>query len=185
MSPADYGLTPARCLNRFARGETSVVISAANSQQAIQAVNHPDVLQNIGVAPVPGVPWFGGANLIIWKEVRMNLDQERAAIELAKYLTTPAAQVRLANANNSIPTRAAALSQLAYPIPAFQNAVERSVQAGRSYPQVRLWVRIMNELVNVFDAITAEVIEKPDDPVEQILQRRLKPLSNRLNMMLS
>jgi len=46
-------------------------------------------------------------------------------------------------------------------------------------------VRIMNEMTNMFDIVTAEVIEKRDEDIEQILLRRLKSLANRLNLMMS
>jgi multiple sugar transport system substrate-binding protein len=185
QSPADCGLSAAETIERFAKGEAAVIMAGANSRQVIQQFNRPEVLENIGVAPLPGVPWVGGSNLVLWKEVRMNMEQERAALDLARFLTTPRAQVKLATAQFSIPARVEALSQLAFAIPAYRAAVEQSVRFGRSYPRVRLWVRIMNELRGVFDLITADVLESPDVEIPQILQRRLKPLANRLNLMLS
>jgi hypothetical protein len=43
----------------------------------------------------------------------------------------------------------------------------------------------MSELRSTFEAVTAEVIEKSEEDVPQILQRRLKPLAHRLSLMLS
>lgn len=184
-APADYGISQSESLNRFARGETSIVISSPGARQGILQQNVREVIENIGVAPLPGVPWLGGSNLVAWRDVRMNLEQERAALELTRFLASPAAQVKLANAQNGMPVRVEALSELSYAIPAFKAAVEQSVQTGRSYPPVRLWVRILNDLRHIFDAITADVIENKDAGVEQIIRKRLKPLEARLNLMLS
>ncbi len=184
-APTDYGFRASTSLDRFSRGETSIAISSAGAQQTIMQHNHPAVIENVGVAPLPGVPWLGGSTLVAWREVRLNLEQERGAVELVKFLVSPAAQVKLANAQNGIPVRVESLPQLTYAIPAFRAAVEQAVRTGRTYPQVRLWVRIMNDLRNVFDLITAEVIENKDTEVEQIIRRRLKPLETRLNLMLS
>ncbi len=185
MNPDDYGLTIQESLERFASGKTAITIAGANSQEIVKKTNQPVVLENIGAASIPGVPWFGGSNLVIWKEVRLNPELERAALDLTRFLTSSEAQIQMANAQYSLPSRVGALSKIDYAVPAYCAAVEESVRKGQSYPPVRLWVRIMNDLRNVFDAITADVIEKPDEEIEQILHHRLKPLSNRLNLMLS
>jgi len=185
MNPSDYGLSASQSLEQFAKGKTAITFAGANSQENIINSNQPEVLENIGAAPVPGVPWFGGSNLVIWKEVRMQLVQEQAAIDLVRFLTAPAAQIKLANAQFSLPSRIGALSEIDYLIPAYRAAVAESIRRGQSYPPVRLWVRIMNELINVFDLVTTDVIEKHDEDIEQILLRRLKPLANRLNLMMS
>lgn len=185
MSPADRDLSATETVSRFANGQAAVTIAGATSQETLLRANRPEVPENTGVAPLPGVPWIGGSNMIIWKEVRMNLEQERSALELAKLLTTPRAQVKLAAAMYSVPARIEALSQLNFAVEAFRAAVEQSVRYGRSYPTVKLWVRIMNELRNVFDITTADVLNNPGEEIEQILQRRLTPIANRLKLMLS
>lgn len=185
QDPADFGLSAPETLARFATGQAAMVIAGAPSQQIIEQYSMPEVLENIGVAALPGVPWIGGANLVIWKEARMNPEQERAALDLARFLTTPAAQVKLAAAQYSIPARVEALAQYDFAIPAFRAAVEQSVRTGQSYPRVKLWVRIMSDLRSALDSITGEVLEKTDEDVQEILQRRLKPLASRLNLMLS
>jgi hypothetical protein len=173
MNPSDYGLSAPQSLEQFASGKTAITFAGVNSQEIISNFNRPEVLENIGAAPVPGVPWFGGSNLVIWKEVRMHPVQERAA------------QIKLANAQYSLPSRVEALPEINYRIPAYRAAVEESVRRGQSYPPVGLWVRILNDMTNVFDIVTADVIGKQDEDIEQILLRRLKPLANRLNLMMS
>ena len=185
MNPSDYGLSAPQSLEQFATGKTAITFAGANSQEIIINFNQPEVLENIGAAPVPGVPWFGGSNLVIWKEVRMHPVQEGAAIDLIRFLIALAAQIKLANAQYFLPSRVGALPEISYGIPAYRAAVEESVRRGQSYPPVRLWVRILNEMTNVFDIITADVIEKHDEDIEQILLRWLKPLANRLNLMMS
>jgi ABC-type glycerol-3-phosphate transport system substrate-binding protein len=185
MNPSDYGLSAPQSLEQFATGKTAITFAGANSQEIIANFNQPEVLKNIGAAPVPGVPWFGGSNLVIWKDVRMDPVQERAAIGLIRFLTAPASQIKLANAQHSLPSRVEALPEISYDIPVYRAAVEESVRRGQSYPPVGLWVRIMNDMTNTFDFVTADVIEKHDEDIEQILLRWLKPLANRLNLMMS
>jgi len=61
---------------------------------------------------------------------------ERAAIDLIRFLTAPTAQIKLANAQPSLPSRVEALAGITYGIPAFRAAVEESVRKGQSYPPV-------------------------------------------------
>lgn len=181
----DCGLSASQTVARFASGEATAVIAGATSQQVILQHNRPEVLENIGVAPLPGVPWIGGSNLVIWKEAQLIPEQERAALDLVRFLTTPAAQIKQTQALYSIPSRVDALTQHNFAIPAFRAAVEQSVRTGRAHPRVKLWVRILSELRFAFDAAAGEVIEHPEEAVEDILLRRLKPLANRLNLMLA
>ncbi len=184
QTPADCGLDVRECLDRFASGSASIVIAGITGQQVVEQVHHAEVLANIGVAPLPGVPWVGGSEMVIWKEARMNPETERAALELTRFLTTPAAQEKIAAAQHTIPARAESLAQHAYSIPAYRTAVEKTVRTGRSYPRVNQWVSTLRLLRSAFDMITAEVIKKPDDDVAEILQRQLNPLVNRVNLML-
>lgn len=85
QSPADYGLNTTENAGLFANGQAAVTIGGPTMQQTILQANLPEVMENVGVVPLPGVPWIGGSNLVLWKEVCMNLEQERAALELVKF----------------------------------------------------------------------------------------------------
>jgi multiple sugar transport system substrate-binding protein len=185
QSPADCGLDFAGSLDRFAAGDAAVTIWGVTAQQELERCHNPQVLENIGVAPMPGVPWIGGSSLVIWKEARLSLERERAALELTRFLTRPAAQVKMAAAQYLVPATVEALAQHTFAVPAFRAAVERSVLTGRAYPRANLWVRILRDLRGVCDAITSEVIERPADDIEDIVRRHLKPLVTRLNLVLA
>ncbi len=180
VSPVDYGLTTWENAARFANGQAAVTIVGPTAQQTILEADLPEVLENTGVAPVPGVPWIGGTSIVIWKEVSMNLEQQQAALDLARFLSTPRAQMKTAAAEYLIPARVDALPQHPFSIEAFRPAVENSLRYGRPYPTVKLWMRVVNELRSAFDKITAEVLENQDEDIEQILRRRLVPLAHGL-----
>lgn len=185
MSPADYGLNTTENAWRFASGQAAVTIAGPTAQETILHANLPVVLENVGVAPVPGVPWIGGTNIVLWKEVCLNPEQEQAALDLVKFLTKAKAQIKTAAAEYLIPARVDALAAYPFAVEAFRPAIEQSITNGRAYPTPGLWMRIVNELRTIFDMITADVLENPDEQIEQILQRRLVPLSNRLGLMLA
>ena len=61
------------------------------------------VIDNLGVAAVPGVPWIGGSDLVVWRDAQMYPDKERAALVLVKYLTSLPVQIKYAIASQYTP----------------------------------------------------------------------------------
>ncbi len=141
----------------------------------------PHVQQNWGIAPLPGAHFMGGSNLVIWQHA----GNERAALELARFLTGSAIQVRCALALAALPTRLAALenSQIAGD-PAL-SIFAAALRSGRSYRSIPLWGlvegRLSSALLRIGRAILAD--EAPD--LRLAIRRQLEPLARRLNLTLA
>ncbi len=185
LSPQDYRLTYNQCLQSFAQGRAAVTLASSAALASIRSANVSQVLDNLGVATMPGVPWIGGSNLVVWREAQMYPDLERAALALGKYLTSPDAQRKYAAASNAIPARSAALSQLAVEPTSLREILAQVLSAGRSYKPVLIWVRMLNDLSRTFDAITAAVLADPDLDIDHALTQHLTPLAQRYDLMLS
>jgi ABC-type glycerol-3-phosphate transport system substrate-binding protein len=185
LDSADQNLTYEKCGIAFASGDAAVTIRGSSAQSILKKWQTPQVTDHLGVAMVPGIPWVGGANLVIWKEAQMQLEAERSAIALVNFLSTTASQVKLAQASGRTPSRVDALEQHHTEYASFKSVIQQSIVNGRSYHPVRHWVRIMSELRNVLDAITSEVISSPTLALKEILDAKLTPLANRFSLMLS
>jgi ABC-type glycerol-3-phosphate transport system substrate-binding protein len=95
LAPSDHGLSYDECVRRVVNGQAAVAVTGVRNwsewkQDATQ-------FAKIGSAPMPGIPWVGGSSLVIWREVQTSIAHERAAVELVKYLTSPAVQVNYVN----------------------------------------------------------------------------------------
>jgi multiple sugar transport system substrate-binding protein len=185
MSPGDSNLTYDECIQRFATGHAAVTIGGSSSRAVIKQWNVPNVLDNLGVATMPGVPWVGGANLIIWKEAQMHPDKEKTAVSLANFLVSSAAQAKCANAQNIIPARIDALSHVQFESPQFSPAIHQSLMNGRAYKPVPLWVRMLNDFRHVCDTITADILANPAGDTYTIITNQFSPLAQRFSLMLS
>lgn len=132
LSPADYNLTYNECVQRFARGEAAVLIANASAPTLIQNERVRQLIDNLGVAAVPGVPWIGGSDLVVWRDAQMYPDKERAALVLIKYLTSLPVQIKYAIASNTLPARTEAVAHMTFEPPAVREVfVQNSfVQAG-------------------------------------------------------
>lgn len=186
----DYGLTQEECYKNFTNGKAAVLVAGNPFQKDLQQVQIPEVLNNLGVVQVPGIPWVAGANIVIWREAQLNPLIDRGAVALAKFLTSKEAQVKYAEDQAAIPSKIEAFEAANFCLPVIKNAVRQSLITGRSYRPVSLWLRIMNELRPALDDITREFLEDtgayPDPAALRMLcAKHLEPLARRIGILLS
>jgi multiple sugar transport system substrate-binding protein len=184
LSPADYNLTYNECIQRFARGKSAVLIAGTSVPTAIQHEQVPSIIDNLGVAAVPGVPWIGGSDLVVWRDAQMYPDKEQAALLLVKYLTSLPVQIKYALAGSVFPARAEAMEHMTFEVPAGREVFAHNFRVGRSYKPVQIWVRMLNAFAPALDAITAEVLADKSNDIEHLLTKHLTPLAERFNLML-
>jgi multiple sugar transport system substrate-binding protein len=170
----------------FEQGEAAATILGAGEVYEIlnTASAAPQVLQNLGVAPVPGVPWIGGDNLVIWKHTRGSVERERAAVQLVSYLTSPAIQAAYAQGQDvQLPTRLDMISTIPASATMLTQAVIQSLQTGRAYSPARLWGRFESQVSSGL-CMTALAVHAGEQP-EKAIQRYLAPLARKLEITLS
>lgn len=185
MARSDHNLPYQECIRRFSVGDAAIIIVGSNSLPEIQRWTVGQVMDNLGVAALPGVPWVGGSNLVIWKETQMYPPKERAALEFVRFLTSSDAQVKLAVADGAIPARPESLSQVNYQPAVTGQVIDASLRRGRSYWPARIWVRLVNELARTFDNLTTDILADTTLTVEQALAKHLVPVAKRFRLMLS
>jgi multiple sugar transport system substrate-binding protein len=184
LAPPDHNLTYTECLQRFAQGHTALTMASTAALPVLRATHvAPEVREQLGSAVLPGVPWIGGSNLVVWREAQMYPGIDRAAVALVKFLTSHAAQLKYALTADAIPARQTALAQLRLEPAALTETFKQSLRVGRCYRPVLIWVRMINDLSRAFDAMTAEVLAQHD--IDEALGKHLTPLAQRYNLMLS
>jgi multiple sugar transport system substrate-binding protein len=190
LASGDYGLTQEECYDRFASGKSAVIVAGTTMLKNLRQIRVPQVLENLGVVQVPGIPWVAGANIVIWKEAQLNPLSERGSIALAKFLTGTEAQVKYAEDQAAVPCRIEAFDATNFDLPVIKTAVRQSLLAGHSYRPIFLWIRIMNELRPALDNITQEFLDNteafPDVfSLRKLCVSHLEPLARRLGVLLS
>jgi multiple sugar transport system substrate-binding protein len=185
LSPADLNLSYGECLDRFARGQAAVTIASSSAPAIIRNTNMPQVMSNFGAAVVPGVPWVGGSNLVIWREAQLSREQERAVLLLVNFLADSATQVRYAYACDVIPARVEALPQVRFEPEVLNEVFQRSLDRGRAYRPAPIWVRMVSDLSRALDAVTADVLGDAMSDIDRSLSKRLGSLAQRFNLMLA
>jgi multiple sugar transport system substrate-binding protein len=186
LVPSDYNLTYDECLRRFALGHAAVTIADANSAATLRNWGeNPIVLDNLGVAAVPGIPWIGGSNIVIWREAQARLGRERMAVLLTSFLVNQSTQIEYATASNSLPARIDALPHLKFEPASLGVVLDKALRTGRSYRPALVWVRMLNDLSPAFDAITADVLANPVADTAKAISQHLDPLTRKFRLMWS
>ncbi len=162
----------------FQGGQAACVIVGPH---AMIQVESEETKERWGIAQVPGVPFLGGSNLVVWKHTR----QPEAALELIRFLTSQPANFPASPHGTMLPARHTQLETLASEGDVFMQGFVDASKAGRTYLSTRLWGLIEENLVSAFSQTWAQLLEDPFLEVEQALHRNLDPLARRLNFSLS
>jgi len=182
IPPALRGQNVEACTNAFARGDVAALIGGVEigdelmaSPYALQAMR-----ENVAVTTLPGVPWVGGDHLVIWKNVRADAAQERAALDLVKYLSKRETQAQLFSAGNILPTRVDAYDELTFPLKTTSPTLQRILKEGRPHPTLRLWRRIEAFLDDMLLDIGSAVLRQPAASPSDVAGRMLDDYEKKL-----
>ncbi len=137
-----------------------------------------EVRKNMSAAPMPGIPFVGGSNLVIWSHSRKQL----AAIKLVQFLHTGEAGKLL------YPWFGLPISEDGWSTPPFDSEIyqvfKASIQKGRGFPTVQLWGLVEKRLTDVLTDIWGEVLREPEQRLDAIVETHLNNLARRLQLSL-
>jgi len=183
LNADDYGVGYDECVQRVLDGQAAIAFTGVRNWSDLpQPVSE---YGNIGSAPLPGIPWVGGSNLVIWSEIQSDISLDRAALELANYLTSQQVQINYCNAIGTMPARSDVIEHIKLPIASLAQTLDITMRTGRAYKPTVIWVRMLNELSRTFDRITAEILKQPEKDIRTILERPIAHLANRFRLMIN
>jgi multiple sugar transport system substrate-binding protein len=186
IPPALCGLSVEACTQAFARGETAVLVGGAEISDEL--LHSPYATQemrdNLEATTLPGVPWIGGDHLVIWKSVRADAQLEKTALDLLQYLSRKETQVSFFKAENNLPARLDAYSEISFSLNSTADTVHRILKTGRPHPSIKLWRRIEAFLNEMLTDIGSAVLRQPAVPASEITKRMLTGYEQKLSAML-
>lgn len=187
LPPDICEMSPDRVSRLFWGGEAAVTLCGVDAPYIMRT--NPEVsaeiLENLGFAPAPGIPWIGGDDLVIWRNAQYSLEVEQAAVALVSFLVSPRSQEIYSQLipNHHTPTRLEVLSRMPLAGSPLAQVVEQALRRGRCYPPISLWGRIETQLCAALNQVWAEIFSGAS--VEDALQSQLIPLARRLRIALS
>jgi len=174
LAPAARRLDDSQANALFREGQAAAVISG---QWLYNAVRHqqaaPEVIANLGVALAPGVPFVGGSNLVIWK----HSPRARAAIELARFLTSYEVQTTFVPQADLLPARLDALAAPPFTSQGPYQVISASLKRGHGFQAAYMWGLLEDGLVAVLSQLWAELFDNPHLDLERVIAERLETLA--------
>jgi len=175
LSPDVCNLNQTESDQAFLSGKAAVVLSGY--WMLTDEGMTPEVRENMGAAPVPGVPFVGGQDLVVWNYSH----HETAALKLIQFLHTDEAGKEL------YPLSGLPISDNAWANPLFGSGLypvfRAAMQKGRGF-RGQLWGLVEKRLTNVYSDIWANALKQPESSPDAIVETQLKGLANRLRLTL-
>ncbi len=141
------------------------------------APNDPTVLENIGIAAMPGASFVGGTNLAIWKH---SLDREGALL-LLDFLVKESAEYKLFPLFG-LPAHVPSWKKVQFMEEPYFTILRDALQNGRTFPVGELWGLVEKRLVDAIPAVWERVLASDQSDIDKILADTIVPLAQRLNM---
>lgn len=185
--PAQYkNLVQPETFEMFASGQAAAVmtdIRAAN--RFMNPESDPAVRENLGVASLADIPWIGGGSLVIWDYTRGNLSQEKASVDLVKFLASRETNVHYCRTSGSMPSRMDALHEM-YPVGnPTREAIMLAATKGRNYPNnIPSWRRIEQQLSDAMGSVIQATNDNPSLDSAIVLHAHLDSLAERVTNLL-
>jgi len=167
----------------FTKGKAAVTIAGADIASGWLKDGNiaPEVSANLGVTIMPGVPWVGGDNLVVWNRSRVSAERERAAVELVKFLVGKSSQKIMCLAPElQLPTRLDTIQDLPEPESPATRAAVQSLRTGRSYHPIPMWGRIEYQLSVALGQVGQEILAGAEPGLA--ISRILGPVTTRLDI---
>lgn len=182
LAPAARHLNASQSSTLFQNGEAAATISGYWLLHAMQQGEAaPEVVENVGVAVPPGVPFVGGSNLVIWKYSH----QPSVAFELVKHLTSREVQANHLRQAGLLPVRNDVLSGPPYTTEPFYQVVDQILKSGRTFRANYLWGLVEDNLATAIYQLWEKLFAEPDLDLEKAIADELEPLAQKLDRTLS
>ncbi len=175
-------LTQQETFDLFRAGKAAAVLADIRTTNGlIDMQDNPTVRDNLGVASVTDVPWTGGGSFVVWDHVRSNLLQEKASVDLVRFLASKEINMRYRLASGNMPSRMDALHEVYAPGNPARDAVMLAATKGRGYYNIPIWRRIEQQLSEEMGGVIHDTVaDLSMDPVVK-LHAHLDSLAERVN----
>ena len=157
-------------------GKVAAIIGGHWQLPAFEKIASPEVWKNLGIAPLPGIVFLGGSNLVIWEHVHNKM----AAVRLVGFLTSDRVQQVYPPRVGLYPVRRDTLVKPPFTDDPVYRDLAARFETGRSYPAVSLWGVVERRLPRTLADIWEAHLQNPDEDLDDLLRKHIDPLAKRI-----
>jgi multiple sugar transport system substrate-binding protein len=134
-----------------------------------------------GITRLPGPPFVGGSNLVIWKHTH----QDRYCLELIRQLASLTESTHYGDDTGIFSAHVRGLSASRYQEDLFLHTMSESIQAGKSFPTLPLWGLVEDRLINAMGNIWEAFARGEQAGMADTIEKTLNRVARSLNLTLS
>lgn len=179
MDPAAQGMNYTQTNNAFFSGNNAVMLSGQWAMPEIKARKEwviPEISENTGYAPPPGVPYVGSTHLVIWRHSLHDYD----CLRLIDHLTSLPVLEKLFTISSNFPARCTALESAVFSVDPDYRMVIDCIKRGRGFRSARLWAGIEARLNVLCDQLWKDLFANPDLNLDAEIEKRISDLAPRI-----
>lgn len=154
----------------FASGKAAVTFGGSWIISSVA----PQFQEHLKAALMPGIPFVGGDDLILWKHSQ----HIEAALAFIQFLISEEVE-KWACPRSGLPTRENGWTRPPLNADNYQT-LKKSIQRGHGFPNVGNWGLVEKRLTDAFPAIWTAVLADPDAETDPIVEAQLKTVAQRL-----
>jgi multiple sugar transport system substrate-binding protein len=158
------------------QGKVAVTIGGPWQLPAYEDIADPKVWNNLGIAPLPGIVFLGGSNLVIWEHVR----NKTAAVRLVGFLTGNTVQQVYPSHCGLYPVRRETVTRPPFIEDSLYQMLAPRFETGRSYPAVSLWGIIERRLPHTLSDIWQAYLKEPASDLDNLIHKHIDRQAHRL-----
>jgi multiple sugar transport system substrate-binding protein len=182
MAPGARNLTDHQANRMYCDGKAAILVGG---YWVLHSMRHqdaaPEVIDNTGMALVPGIPFVGGSNLAIWDHTR----RPKEALELVRFLSSQPVQATAIPQAGLLPVRLDVLNEPPFTTDPLYQVVGQSLKTGRGLRATYLWGLAESKLVAALNDLWADTFAAPTSDQESVIANHLEPLAQVLDRILS
>lgn len=182
--PAEAGiLNEGQANTWFAERKAAVTMSGPWLLNHLSKYQSQDMLDVVGIALPPGPSFVGGTHLAVMAHISPKV--ERQVMELCLFLGSENTQRELIPLMNVLPVRKSILRDPFYAQNPHLSVMVQALKHGKLMPNVPRWTIIEDRLMDAFAVISQDILQQGSSQISQTVDKRLKTVAARLNMVLS
>lgn len=141
----------------------------------------PEMLEQVGMALPPGVPFVGGTNLVVFKHTR----HPEAAWKLVQFLSSAELARQYHVPESILPTRRESFQHFESQDATFLRLCAEAIDRGRVFTSHSLGRVVEARLTDPLAQIWDHLLDNPDADILQTLKNELEPAQRRLQATVS
>jgi multiple sugar transport system substrate-binding protein len=179
LSPPAQGLDIVETDGLFLQDRAAAVISGSWLLGLLK--RGTTLLPDVGIVRVPGIPFIGGAHLVIWRHAQ----NEQAIIKLVKHLTNPKTQRRCLQHEARLPSRIEVLNDEPFVSDPQYRPFATSLKTGRVLTISYRWAAVEKRLVNMFSQLWSDLADDPELDLKAEIAERITVLTKDLERIIA